>query len=104
MNVPKYAQQMMERATFDRLYHNPKSEPGYTIWIEKETPYTYANTLYEECERLVKWARRNFAEAEILECPTITRHNRQRALVTISDPVMKHLERYIPETKARWQS
>ena len=104
MNVPKYAQQMIERACFDRQYQNPKSNPCYTIKIKKENPHTYASTLREECERLVKWARRNFAEAEILECSTETHHCGQVALVTITDTVMKHLERFIPETKARWQA
>ncbi len=90
MNVPKYAQEMMSRAKFDLSYKNPKSSPGYTIWVKKATPYTYVSTLREECERFVAWARRNYVEAEVLECPKDTHYCSQSALVLITDPVVNH--------------
>ncbi len=95
--VPKYAQEMMSRARFDRSYRNPASEPGYSIWIRKSTPYARAATLRAECERLVAWAKRNYADAEILECPKETHYCNQAALVTITDPVMQKLERFMPK-------
>lgn len=101
VKVPKFAQEMMSRARFDRLYTNPAAEPGYTIWIRKATPYTYADTLRAECERLVAWARRNYADAAILECPRDTHHVNQAALVVITDPVMQRLEQFMPETQAK---
>lgn len=101
LKVPKFAQEMMGRARFDRTYTNPASDPGYTIWIRKATPYTYASTLRDECERLVAWARRNYADAYILECPEDTHHCNQAALVVITDPVMQKLEPFIPETKTK---
>ena len=67
----------------------------------KATPYTYASTLRDECERLVAWARRNYADAEILECPKDTRHCNQAALVVITDPVMQKLEKFMPEMQAQ---
>ena len=97
MNVPKFAQEMMSRAKFDRSFQNPKSDPGYTILIRKATPYTYATTLRVECERLVAWAKRNHTYAEILECPKETHHCNQSALVMIYDPAMQALEKYMKE-------
>lgn len=102
MNVPKYIQQMMERSEFALGPVHPDAAPGYTIWVYKRTDYTCADTLREECERLVGWAKRNYAEAEILSCPESTRHRRQRALVTVYDPCMKYMEKYIPE-KINWR-
>lgn len=96
MNIPKYAQEIASRAHFG-AYHHPKCSPGYTIVIRKATPYTYAETLRAECERLCSWARKHYAEAEILEMPTETRHCFQFATVTITDPVMKYLEKYITD-------
>ena len=95
MTVPKYAQEMMQRASFD-VSHHPKRSPGYTIRIEKATPYTRAASLRAECEKLCAWARRNYADAEILDCPEDTHYCRQYATVTIYDPAMQQLEKYIP--------
>ena len=101
LKVPKFAQEMMSRARFDRSYTHPAADPGYTVWIRKATPYTYASTLRDECERLVAWARRNYADAEILECPKDTHHCNQAALVVITDPVMQKLEKFMPEMQAQ---
>ena len=94
----------MSRASFDRVYSNPKSEPGYTIKIRKSTPYGYADTLKAECERLVKWANRvcpcaieGYYTAIVLEVPEKTNHCQQAAYVTIYDPVMQALEPYISD-------
>ncbi len=97
LKVPKFAQEMMSRSRFDRSFRNPASEPGYTILIRKSTPYARAATLRAECERLVAWAKRNYADAEILECPKDTHYCNQVALVTITDPVMQKLEIFLPE-------
>ena len=101
LKVPKFAQEMMSRARFDLSYTHPAADPGYTVWIRKATPYTYASTLRDECERLVAWAGRNYADAEILECPKDTRHCNQAALVVITDPVMQKLEKFMPEMQAQ---
>lgn len=66
MKIPKYIQDMMERAEFILSY----GEPGYTIAIRKTTPYTQVSTFYAN----------------------------QYAIVTIYDPVMKQLEKYIPKS------
>lgn len=95
MKIPKYAQEMMQRARFDLDYKHAGSAPGYTIRIEKATPYTRAATLKAECEKLAAWARRNYTEAEILYCPDETHYCRQYAVLTIYDPVMQQLEKYI---------
>lgn len=97
MKIPKFAQDIMSRSEFDLTFRHPRSEPGYTIKVKKATPYTQAATLHRECERLVAWAKRNYAEGEILDCPIATHHCNQYALVTIFDPCMKFLEQYMPK-------
>lgn len=97
MLIPKYIQQMMERSEFALGTPHPDVSPGYTLWIYKRTEYTCAYTLRAECDRLVAWAKKNYADAEILSCPSVTKHRHQRALVTVTDPCMKYMEKYIPE-------
>lgn len=100
MKIPAYVQELMGRAAFDRLYLNPASEPGYTIKIKKATPYTHADTLFDECSRLVSWANRQPCGPEtaaLLEYPKATHYCNQVAYVTIYDPIMKALEPYIAD-------
>ena len=99
MKIPKYIQELMTRSRFALGPVHERASPGYTIWITKATPYTSADTLRAECERLCKWAKRSCADAEILSCPTETHYYPQRALVTVTDPCMKHMEQYISEVK-----
>lgn len=95
MKIPKYIQNIMGRARFDRNFDNPRSNPGYTIIVRKATPYTHADTFRKELERMVSWAKKEYADAEILECPEQTRNCTQTALVTVTDPCMKYLEQYM---------
>ena len=97
MTIPKYVQELMTRSRFALGPVHERASPGYTIWIEKATPYTSADTLRAECERLCRWAKRSYADAEILSCPSETHYYPQRALVTVTDPCMKHREQYISE-------
>lgn len=97
MKIPKFVQELMSRSRFALGQVHEKASPGYTIWIEKATPYTMADTLRAECERLCRWAKRNYADAEILFCPAETHHRAQRALVTVTDPCMKYMEKYISD-------
>lgn len=99
MVIPKYIQEMMSRAAFDRVYLYG-GDPGYTIKIRKASTQTYARTLEAECNRLVAWANRSCptpGTAVMLHCPTVTRYHKQAAFVTIYDPVMKALEPYIAD-------
>lgn len=103
MEVPKYIINMMERASFD--YDNAKGSPGYTINITKWGHYERISTFREEIEKLISWVDNNcgydveeFNEpcAKLLYIPTETKFKRmQYATVTIFDPVMKYLEKYI---------
>ena len=95
MQIHKYVQELMTRSRFALGPVHEKASPGYTIWITKATPYTKADTLYQECDRLCRWAKRNYADAEILSCPEKTHYRSQRALVTVTDPCMKYMEQYI---------
>lgn len=98
MIIPKYVQSLMERAKFAVGY----GDPGYTIEITKETHYTHASTLESEVKRLENWVKRVMPKDD-LEVPTMvinrvpkkTHHCNQYAVVTIYDPVMQKLEKYI---------
>lgn len=101
MKIPKYVQDLMSRSEFE-LCH-PEACPGYTIRIKKASPYTRADTLKSEVERLVSWANRmapvppewNSDTAFIVSTPKDTHHRYQYAVVTIYDPIMRQLEKYI---------
>ena len=85
MKIPKYVQELMERSSYEFNYctHNPNYAAGYKA----------------EVERLCKWADSVAGTeiAHILSLPVATCYNRQFAIVTIFDPVMKHIEQYIPK-------
>lgn len=101
MKIPKYVQELMARSYYyfydfgilDKCY-----AAGYTIAIEKATPYTRASTLKAEVERLKKWVERQpGGECCIISCPRKTKYSDQAAIVTIFDPVMQYIEKYIPD-------
>ena len=98
MVVPKYVQEILSRAKFAIGY----GEAGYTIEIDKATHYTYADTLRKEIERLQRWVVRNMPKDDlgvptmiINRIPKKTHYCRQFAVVTIYDPIMQRIEKYI---------
>lgn len=101
MIVPVYVQELMQRARYeyDRCAESKNYGVGYTVAISKATPYARAWTLKKEVERLCKWANRTAGVeiAHVLYVPDKTRYHEQSAVVTIFDPVMKHIEQFIPE-------
>jgi len=98
MRIPRYVQLIMLRARFGG-YEDPRCNPGYTLVIRKESPYTQISTFRAEMEKLTAWAnRQEGCFAEILDIPQVTHHCTQVALVTITDPAMKYLEPYINRT------
>ena len=101
MIIPKYVQELMERARYeyDRCTENENYGVGYTVAIRKATPYAQAWTLRKEAERLCKWANRaaGVEVAHILYIPKQTHYHEQSAVVTIFDPEMKHIEQFMPE-------
>lgn len=101
MIIPKYVQELMQRARYDydSCTASENYSVGYTVAIRKATPYSQAWVLRKEVERLCKWANRaaGIEVAHILYIPQKTHYNEQRAVVTIFDPVMKHIEQFMPE-------
>ncbi len=97
MTTPKYVIEMMERARyeFDCFKNNENYATGYTIKIRKATPYTKVETLKAEIERLKKWVEKNNGEMVVLDLPEKTHYVNQVATVTIFDPVMRYIEKYI---------
>ena len=101
MIIPIYVQELMQRARYeyDRCTESENYGVGYTVAIRKATPYAKAYTLRAEVERLCKWANRAAGVecAHVLYTPIETRQREQIAVVTIFDPVMKHIEQFMPE-------
>lgn len=100
--LPKYVIDMMKRSfyyyNFDMLNADAAEScaEGYTIVIKKATPYKRAETLCKEVERLQKWVnRQSGGDCRIIKLPEETTNGDQYAIVTIFDPVMKRLEKYI---------
>ncbi len=96
MKIPKYVVDMMERSRFVLGI----GDPGYTIQIRKSTAYTKIDTFKSEVDRLIKWCNRipHYEDIPIAKLNRIenkTRYNWQYATVTIYDPLMKYLEKYI---------
>ena len=98
MKIPKYVQDMLERSYFYYAF-DPKDDrygAGYTISIKKRTPYTMAYTLEAEVNRLRAWVNRQpGGECIVIRTPKKTTHGDQIAVVTIWDPVMQHIEKFI---------
>ena len=108
MKIPKYVVDLMSRSRYNYTAIGDNYSPGYTIDIAKYSHYETTQTFRKEIERLVKRAnRQGFAApdldimiAYILSVPNKTKHkSMQYATVTIFDPVMKHIEKYIPKTQ-----
>lgn len=97
MNVPNYVIDILDRAEYeyDSCTTNENYTAGYTISIEKNTCYTKVPTFEREITRLKNWVERNGGEMYILRMPRETHYTSQRAIVTIYDPVMQHIEQYI---------
>ena len=99
MTIPKYVKETLSRSCyeFDHCTKHPDYSGGYTIRVKKSTPYTYADTLRAEVEKLCAWANRQACEgtACILYTPDKTHHADQFAVVTIFDPIMQKIEHYI---------
>lgn len=103
--IPKYIQEIMERAQYN--FDNKNANPGYTVDIIKRSHHEWVGTFRDEIDKLIKWVNKNcgyvnteeFPCAEVLYMPKETRFKRmQYATVTIYDPVMKYLEKFINTT------
>ena len=100
MNIPKYVQDLMSRSRYEfdfcKIHENYAA--GYTLRIKKSTPYTKIDTFKAELERLVKWAAKvaGCETAYILDMPRETHYCTQTATITIFDPIMQKIEKYIP--------
>lgn len=100
MKIPKYIADLLTRSKFVMISPYTNAVPGYTISIEKRTTYSYADTLKDEARRLVEWANREYNKmskdgekiAFVDYVPTETHYHSQVAIVTIYDPVMRHIE------------
>lgn len=105
--IPKYIQNILTRKKtnyeYDKCTNNENYATGYTIRIPKESPYKQIKTLEKEIKQFQNWAQRIYKHTykdtstifHILYIPKKTHHTDQYAIVTIFDPVMKHLETYL---------
>lgn len=106
MKIPKYVIDLMNRARYNYTANGDNYAAGYTIDIAKYSHYETAQIFRKEIERLVNWANRqgfsapdlNIMTAYILSVPNKTKHkSMQYATITIFDPLMKYIEKYIPK-------
>lgn len=98
MKIPKYIQEIMARSTyyFDFDSKDKRYAAGYTIIIRKPSPYTQVETFKKELVRLQKFCARHDTLCLIVSAPQKTHYtNSQTAIVTIFDPLMMQLEKYI---------
>ena len=93
METPNYIKSSLQGAKF---YFGKDCVAGYSIEIHKRTKYEYASTLLNRCNQIISWCNRQVeGSAEMVRCPYITIYADQFAVITIYDPVMLHLEKYI---------
>lgn len=100
MKIPKYIIELMGRSKyeFDFCTKNENYAAGYTVRISKYSSFQKAETFNTEIERLKAWVDRQIGgECVILDRPSETHYCRQYAVVTVFDPVMRHLEKYMPD-------
>lgn len=102
--IPAYVVEMMKRSHYYYEFERHGADvarwcaAGYTIAIKKATPYTYAETFCKEVERLQKWVnKQDGGDCRIIKLPKETKHRDQYAIVTIFDPVMQRIEKYIQQ-------
>lgn len=124
MKIPKYVQDLVEAG---RIRSAPLSEQakkskanknavyGYIFRLYRLSNTQYLSTLMDEACRLTAWARREYADAQILFSDSAEHlvydaiysfsdkehrkpyYKRDYILLTITDPVAQQLERMIDE-------
>lgn len=100
-DVPKYIREIAAR-----LYLQPcqNSEGGYTLKLYGKWKLGYTSQLEADATKLVAWARRHYAEAEILSTnfwwtrfsnltAAYTARYRNHIIIDITDPVIWLFER-----------
>lgn len=100
MKIPKYVIELMKRSQYyyDRVSNEEDYAAGYTVAIAKATPYTHIKSFRNEIEHLQAWVNRQTGgDCRIIHLPKKTHYCNQLAIVTIFDPVMKHIEQYIQQ-------
>lgn len=98
VRVPKYVLDILERSEFefDRCKENENYSVGYTLRIRKQTKRTLISTFEKEIQKLKKWVEnQEGGECYILYIPSETHYCWQYAVVTIYDPIMQRLEKYM---------
>lgn len=100
MKIPKYVIDILQRSEydFDLCRNHLNYAVGYTLSIKKYSHYQTAETFKSEVERFVSWCNKKYHNiACTLEVPNKTQHRQmQYAVVTVYDPMMKDIEKYIP--------
>ena len=112
MNIPKYVKEIMSRSKYEYDFlQGENTSVGYTVRIFKYSDYQNVNSFLKEIQRLKKWVDKEYRKiagddvepdvCHIISVPNRTHYTNQYAIVTIFDPVMKHLEEYISKKDVR---
>lgn len=121
MRIPKYVREFVEQR---RIAAAPISDQsaeggvyGYVFRLYLRSNGCLWSTLEDEAERLAAWARREYADAKVLDYFDTHRKQRMKihyftvkehrkpyykrdyVLISITDPVAQQLERLIKEVK-----
>jgi hypothetical protein len=93
MKAPNYITNSLHNAEF---YFGEDGCVGYSIKIFKHTRYENANTLRIRCAAIIGWCNNQIpGSAEMVSYPKVTHYTQQFAVITIYDPVMLYLEKFI---------
>ncbi len=110
MKIPNYVIELMKRSSYcyeGNVTKDSNYAAGYTININKRCPYQRITSLEKEITKLMNWVQRTFKKTYkgdspicyLLSIPNTTHYRNQNAVITIFDPMMKHLESYITNKK-----
>lgn len=116
MKIPKYVQELVKQrrirpAPLDEqgeLYDQKLGEYGFMFRVYRRDNYYRDYTFEAEVKRLVAWANRNYAEGLVCKFRWFTDkehrkpyYKRDYAVVSITDPVAKQLEKMIEQVSKR---
>lgn len=116
MKIPKYVQELVKQrrirpAPLDEqgeLYDQKLGEYGFMFRVYRRDNYYRDYTFEAEVKRLVAWANRNYAEGLVCKFRWFMDkehrkpyYKRDYAVVSITDPVAKQLEKMIEQVSKR---
>jgi hypothetical protein len=107
IKIPKYIEELLPRLWPATTNEYNGDMNGYYWILKVKYPYGRNIRFGEDADKLLKWARRNYAHAELIEYRGEQKRNRpstEIAILIITDPVALRLERLKEQTHTRKQN